>query len=208
MKDKIESYYKPLIKHYTPQDARFVSWLTKNNQDLRFFQLIDNIEFSFNSVLDVGCGVGDFWEYLNAVGHCNVSDYKGIDILPKMIEGAKSKFNYIEDKFECIDVFDYFITHDYCVSTGAISVRLFEDDEEQKSYGYNFIDKLHSLSNKAFAINFLSDYTDERVKTNELFYYTPELMYTYCKMNYGNVKLISDYGDGLNEDDCVIIVYK
>ena len=33
-------------------------------------------------------------------------------------------------------------------------------------------------------------------------------MYTYCKMNYGNVKLISDYADGLNEDDCVIIVYK
>jgi len=208
MKDKIKSYYSPFTKAFKPDDSRYVSWLTKNNQDLRFFQLIDNIEFSFNSVLDVGCGVGDFWEYVNGVGHCNVKSYKGIDILPEMIEGAKSKFNYIEDRFECIDVFDYFDTHDYCVSTGAISVRLFENDEEQKSYGYNFIDKLYSLTNKAFAINFLTDYTDERVKTNDLFYYSPELMYTYCKMNYGNVKLISDYGDGLNEDDCVIIVYK
>ena len=68
--------------------------------------------------------------------------------------------------------------------------------------------KIKLLLKKWFAINFLTDYTDERIKTNELFYYSPELMYTYCKMNYGNVKVISDYGDGLNEDDCVIIVYK
>ena len=207
MKEKILGYYKPLIEHYSPDDTRYVSWLTENNQHLRFFQLIDNNDFSFSSVLDVGCGVGDFWEYLNK-NHFNLKDYKGIDILDEMIDGAKSKFNNIEDKFECIDVFDYFDSHDYCVSNGTISVRIFKDDEEQKSYGYNFLDKLHGLSNKAFAINFLSDYTDERVKTNQLFYYAPELMYTYCKMNYGNVKLISDYGDGLNEDDCVMIVYK
>ena len=105
-------------------------------------------------------------------------------------------------------MFDYFDSHDYVVSLGTISTRVFDNDEEQKSFGYNFIDKLHTLSNKGFAINFLTDYTDERIKVNELFYYSPELMYTYCKMNYGNVKLISDYGDGLNEDDCVLIVYK
>ena len=63
----------------------------------------------------------------------------GIDILPEMIEGAKSKFNYIEDRFECIDVFDYYDSHDYVVSVGTISTRIFEDDEEQKSFGFNFI---------------------------------------------------------------------
>ena len=207
MKERIQGYYNPLIKHYTPESTKYVSWNSTNNQHLRYFQLVDNIDFNFSSILDVGCGVGDFLDYLNK-NHFSIKDYKGIDILDEMIDGAKSKFNNIEDKFECIDVFDYFDSHDYCVSNGTISVRIFKDDEEQKSYGYNFLDKLHGLSNKAFAINFLTDYTDERVKTNEFFYYAPELMYTYCKMNYGNVKLISDYGDGLNEDDCVMIVYK
>jgi 2-polyprenyl-3-methyl-5-hydroxy-6-metoxy-1,4-benzoquinol methylase len=145
MKEKVKSYYKPLIEHYTPEDTRYVSWLSENNQHLRYFQLIDNIDFSFNSVLDVGCGVGDLWEYLNKVGHFNLKDYKGIDILDEMIDGAKTKFNYIKDKFECIDVFDYFDSHDYVVSLGTISTRVFDNDEEQKSFGYNFIDKLHTL---------------------------------------------------------------
>ena len=207
MKEKVKSYYEPLINHYTPDDTRYVSWLSQNNQHLRYFQLIDNIDFNFSSVLDVGCGVGDLWKYLNK-NHFNLKDYKGIDVLDEMIDGAKTKYDYIKDKFECVDVFDYFGTHDYVVSLGTISTRVFDDDEEQKAYGYNFLDKLNTLSTKGFAINFLTDYTDERIKTNELFYYSPELMYTYCKMNYGNVKVISDYGDGLNEDDCVIIVYK
>tara|TARA_B100001113_G_C20839143_1_gene504603 strand:+ start:64 stop:690 length:627 start_codon:yes stop_codon:yes gene_type:complete len=208
MKERIKSYYESLINHYTPEDTRYVSWLSQNNQHLRYFQLIDNIDFNFNSVLDVGCGVGDLWEYLNKIGHFNLKDYKGIDILDEMVDGAKGKFSDIKDKFECIDVFDYFDKHDYVVSMGTISTRVFDDDEEQKAYGYNFLDKLNTISNKGFAVNFLTDYTDERLKTKELVYYSPELMYTYCKMNYGNVKLISDYGDGLNEDDCVIIVYK
>ena len=49
MKEKVKSYYKPLIEHYTPEDTRYVSWLSENNQHLRYFQLIDNIDFSFNS---------------------------------------------------------------------------------------------------------------------------------------------------------------
>jgi SAM-dependent methyltransferase len=207
MKDKILSYYKPFINHYKPEDTRYVSWRTQSNQYLRFFQLVDNIDFNFSSILDVGCGVGDLWEYLNQ-NHFNLKEYKGIDILDKMIEGAKLKYPYIKDKFECIDVFDYFKKYDYVVAGGAITTRLFEDDEEQKSFGFNFIDKLNTLSEKGFVFNFLTDFTDERMKADDLFYYSPELMYTYCKMNYKNVKVLSDYGDGLNEDDCTIIVYK
>ena len=65
MKKEIKGYYEPLIKHYTPESTRYVSWNSTNNQHLRYFQLIDNIDFNFSSVLDVGCGVGDFWDYLN-----------------------------------------------------------------------------------------------------------------------------------------------
>ena len=205
MKEKILGYYTPLIKHYTPESTRYVSWNSTNNQHLRYFQLVDNIDFNFTSVLDVGCGVGDFLEYLN-INHFSLKDYKGIDILDDMVDGAKSKHPDIN--VECVDVFDYFETHDYAVCNGTINTRVFDDDEEQKSFGFNFINKLNSITSKGFALNFLTDFTDERIKVNELFYYSPELMYTYCKMNYGNVKLISDYGDGLNEDDCVLIVYK
>jgi len=105
-------------------------------------------------------------------------------------------------------VFDYFETHDYAVCNGTINTRIFYEDEKQKSFGFNFIDKLNSITTKGFAVNFLTDFTADELKTNELLYYYPELIYTYCKMNYRNVKIISDYSDGLNEDDCTIIVYK
>ena len=205
MKEEIKSYYEPLIKHYTPESTRYVSWNSTNNQHLRYFQLVDNIDFNFTSVLDVGCGVGDFLEYLN-INHFSLKDYKGIDILDEMVDGAKSKHPDIN--VECVDVFDYFETHDYAVCNGTINTRVFDDDEEQKSFGFNFINKLNSITSKGFALNFLTDFTRDELKTNELFYYSPELIYTYCKMNYRNVKIISDYSDGLNEDDCTIIVYK
>ena len=205
MKEEIKGYYEPLIKHYTPESTRYVSWNSTNNQHLRYFQLIDNIDFNFSSVLDVGCGVGDFWDYLNT-NHFSIKDYKGIDIIDEMVDGAKSKYSDIN--VECVDVFDYFETHDYAVCNGTINTRIFYEDEKQKSFGFNFIDKLNSVTTKGFAINFLTDFTADELKTNELFYYSPELIYTYCKMNYRNVKIISDYSDGLNEDDCTIIVYK
>ena len=205
MKEEIKGYYEPLIKHYTPESTRFVSWNSTNNQHLRYFQLVDNIDFNFSSVLDVGCGVGDFLEYLNT-NHFSLKDYKGIDILDEMVNGAKLK--YPDINVECVDVFDYFETHDYAVCNGTINTRIFHEDEQQKSFGFNFIDKLNSITTKGFAINFLTDFTADELKTNELFYYSPELIYTYCKMNYRNVKIISDYSDGLNEDDCTIIVYK
>ena len=205
MKEKILGYYTPLIKHYTPESTRYVSWNSTNNQHLRYFQLVDNIDFNFSSVVDVGCGVGDFWEYLNK-NHFNIKEYTGIDIIDEMVDGAKSK--YPDINVECVDVFDYFKTHDYAVCNGTINTRIFDNDEEQKSFGFNFIDKLNSITTKGFAINFLTDFTADELKTNELFYYSPELIYTFCKMNYRNVKIISDYSDGLNEDDCTIIVYK
>ena len=205
MKEKIQGYYEPLINHYTPESTKYVSWNSTNNQHLRYFQLVDNIDFNFSSVLDVGCGVGDFWDYLNT-NHFRLKDYKGIDIIEKMVDGAKSKYQDIN--VECVDVFDYFGTHDYAVCNGTINTRVFDNDEEQKSFGFNFIEKLNSITTKGFAINFLTDFTASELKTNELFYYSPELIYTYCKMNYRNVKIISDYSDGLNEDDCTIIVYK
>ena len=129
MKEKILGYYTPLIKHYTQESTRYVSWNSTNNQHLRYFQLVDNIDFNFTSVLDVGCGVGDFLEYLN-INHFSLKDYKGIDILDDMVDGAKSKHPDIN--VECVDVFEYFETHDYAVCNGTIHTRVFDDDEEQK----------------------------------------------------------------------------
>ena len=206
MKEKVYEYYRPLLKHYTSDDTRIVSWRNQGNQHLRFFQMIDNIDFNFMDVLDVGCGVGDFYEYIKKEHiKCN---YKGIDILDEMINGAKEKYPDIKDKFECVDVLDYFEDTDWVLCNGAFNSKLFDDSSEQNAFMYNILTKFYGISKKGFAINFLSDHTPDELKTNELHYYQAELMYTFCKMNFRHVRLIADYVDDMQEDDVTLIVTK
>ena len=43
------------------------------------------------------------------------------------------------------------------------------NDEEQKSFGFNFIDKLNTITTKGFAINFLTDFTEMNLKQTNYF---------------------------------------
>jgi SAM-dependent methyltransferase len=59
-------------------------------QRMRFETFILNHDLQGKSILDVGCGVGDFWAHLQARGiDC---DYLGVDIAPEMIRRSRERF--------------------------------------------------------------------------------------------------------------------
>ena len=46
-------------------DVRTLGWGTKEQQNYRFLQTIDNrIEFNGKRILDIGCGFGDYFNFL------------------------------------------------------------------------------------------------------------------------------------------------
>ena len=47
-------------------DPKSVGWDTKQNQNLRFANATRLIDFKNNSIVDIGCGLGDFYNFLTS----------------------------------------------------------------------------------------------------------------------------------------------
>lgn len=83
---KIKSQYQKRFKKYGVS-PKSLFWKRKGAAHQRFRQFWAQIDFNNKSVLDVGCGFGEFGKFLSK-RYKNV-DYTGIDIVPEFIEEAK-----------------------------------------------------------------------------------------------------------------------
>lgn len=125
-----------------------VAWNEPGSQ-LKNFKMVAKYISEGDSVLDFGCGIGDFYRYLERKNK-KPSKYLGVDINKNFIEDAKKtykdqKFKLIEnvsdikgkfDKVCAIGVFTWFITKKDFIST---------------------INKLYEVSNKEVLITLLYD---------------------------------------------------
>ena len=72
-------------------------------QKMRFESFLINHNLSGKSVLDLGCGVGDFWDHLQAKEiSCN---YLGIDLSSEMVNRCQARFP--ESNFEVQNILEW-----------------------------------------------------------------------------------------------------
>src|SRR5579864_4289295 len=64
-------------------------WYGARTQERRFSVLAEVSDLREGSVLDVGCGLGDFYSFLHARG--GAGDYIGVDLTPEMVENARRR---------------------------------------------------------------------------------------------------------------------
>jgi ubiquinone/menaquinone biosynthesis C-methylase UbiE len=141
-----EAFYKNAIKKHglTPQG---VCWLSFAHQQIRFEMICDLLPESLTefSLLDAGCGFGDFYSYLQNTNKVP-KEYIGIDSLDTMCSIAKKR---TEQKIIQTD-----ITHteipvsDYVICSGAMNV--LTPFETQL-----FVNNCYRASKKAFIFNVL-----------------------------------------------------
>ncbi|GAQ94206.1 methyltransferase domain-containing protein [Thermodesulfovibrio aggregans] len=110
-KEYVIDFFTKRLIHFK-DSPESVGW-TRRGQLLRYETVLKLMEPEDKSLLDFGCGKGDFYGFLKGKGiKC---DYTGIDINPSLIELAKKK--YPEAEFHVMDienepldrVFDYTI---------------------------------------------------------------------------------------------------
>ena len=65
-------------------------WRSKEGQQLRFNMMRKGIDFSGTSILDVGCGLGDFADFL-LTQQIPFSSFHGIDAMEQMVSEAEHK---------------------------------------------------------------------------------------------------------------------
>ncbi|CAG0969883.1 MAG: class I SAM-dependent methyltransferase [Candidatus Methanoperedens sp.] len=185
-KDLIVKRYHDRLDKYG-YDIRALASGVKDRQLIRFKIMSEVGELNNHSILDLGCGFADFYQYLKN-GGINV-DYTGYDIYPDFIHICRNKFP--EARFEIKDIQTDTIHQkfDYVISTQTFNNRLLYDNNEYLIK--DIIRKAYDLSNIGVAIDMLTSYVD--YKEDNLFYYNPEDVFKFCKSITKRVTLRHDY---------------
>lgn len=168
-------------------DVRTVGWGSRADQWLRFAVLSRGIDFNGKSILDVGCGLGDFVAFLDANGQSGYS-YTGIDLSPKLIAEATSRFGGEQRTFKVADILtDPVGSFDIVICSGALSFRL----DDNLALAERMIARMFELARGSICVNFLSSRVDYQLEKN--FHFEPERMLAFGLSLSRWVRLHHDY---------------
>ena len=128
-------------------------WNSRKSQEERFHMLSGVGSLEHARILDVGCGFGDFFDFLKAQS-IEVT-YTGIDVQPDILEEAKRRNP--ENTFQRIDVLEFFpqAKFDFVFASGIFALKM----ENQLDFVKDMLAHMFWLSEKGLAVNFLSSYT-------------------------------------------------
>lgn len=154
---------------------RTLDWGSRESQELRFRLLASIIENNNASILDVGCGLGHFFDWLNANG--TTINYTGIDIADQLIaeaaqthpearfiSGSPSDFDFLPDE-----------KFDYVFASGIFSTYT----RDANNWMEATIRRMWSWTRNGLAFNSLSIWAEKK-DSNE-FYADPLQVLAMCK---------------------------
>jgi SAM-dependent methyltransferase len=188
----VEIYYSERIRFFGASAAG-VDWNGEASQELRFQQLCKVLdERATISVGDLGCGYGAMLGFMKNAGF-DVS-YTGIDVSADMVRTAIELWpDDPRARFEVGNKIP--LPMDYCVASGIFNVRGEVPDSAWTEYFYDTIMHLSEVSEKGFAFNCLTVFSDQDRMQARLYYADPCEVFRFCKANCArNVALLHDYG--------------
>jgi len=134
-------------------DHRGLGFRTRSAQEKRFEALLSLGELDGRSVLDVGCGFGDFLAFLDKRGIR--ARYTGLDVCAPMIERCKAVYAGRRDaEFVVADVLDHEPArqYDFVFASGIFGL----DAPGARDRIRPTIERLFAWSRVGMAVNFLS----------------------------------------------------
>lgn len=195
--DRNRDYYDQRVQQYG-NDPRAADWGSQESQRLRFQVLASTGSMEGCSVLDVGCGTGEFLAWLMEK---NVQvDYTGIDISPGMVETAGIRFpsaRFLEGSVSDLGG-KLSRQFDHVFSSGIFTYRR----EKPGQFLHHAVAQMYSACLMSLAFNALSGWGDEKEKGE--FYPDPLETLEYCRTLTPWVTLRHDY----HSRDFTIYMYR
>ena len=126
----------------------------------RMEALVFNLELNGANVLDFGCGLAHFKDFLDE--KFNDINYNGVDIVEKFIINNKEKYkNSVSCSFKKINKYqDVTLNYDYVFISGVFNILIKNSFQEQFDNIKEVLTYLFSLSNIALSINFMNKDVD------------------------------------------------
>jgi SAM-dependent methyltransferase len=192
-KENIKFYQNKVEQHGISYKS--LNWGSKQSQELRFNVLQKIGELNSGSLLDFGCGTGDFLQWL--INKQLNLDYTGIDITQGMIDICKTRFpNY---NFLCKNIFDeeLKLRYDYILMSGVFTYTNFD-------FFKKCIEILFKNSKKGIGFNVLNKTQIDPILIEDEFSMDPFETIDFC-MKYTK-KIIFD--NTYHKNDFTIFMYK
>ena len=160
----LKKYYQSQLKAH-PEPEKRVGWKTAESQRVRFEEFTRVGPLKGSKILDVGCGLGAFWGYLQEK-EITVT-YTGIDLFPEVIQEAQ-KF-YPDAKFEVRHILARPYparAFDYSFLSGVFNVKV----KDNWLYTKTMLRQILLQTKKAVAFNILN--ADSGLKESNRFVVT------------------------------------
>lgn len=193
-KKELLDFYSRHLKEFgdAPQAVRW----TPEGQQRRYETLLGiSGNSSGKTVLDFGCGKGDFYGFMKEKGFS--IHYCGIDINKDLIELAMRKYPEAEFFVMDIDETDFNRFFDIIFVCGVFNLRIAGIEETMK----HILRKLFRLCTEALHVNLLTSYIPR--KSVELFYVKPEEI-----LNFTITELSRSVALLHTKEDIFLSVYK
>lgn len=173
----IQAYQARLAEHGPSAEA--VQYADRDSQYARFAVLAD-IDRNMTSVLDVGCGLVDFWRYLRGTG--SQARYCGVEIVPEFVDLATQAM--ADDPAASAHLMDA-ETEDlpggcqYAVLSGVFNNRMADN------WGFMTatLKRMWNAAEDGIAFNAMSTHVDYR--DDALWYVDPAEVLAFCKAELG-----------------------
>jgi SAM-dependent methyltransferase len=173
--------------------AQGVDWNTKDSHELRhrqFLRLLDGARDA--TILDLGCGFGDFLRFLRAAGYRG--QFVGYDIAPSMIAEA-SRLHGADESSEWRIGSEPTEIADFAIASGIFNVKGDVPLERWVRYVHDTIEILARAGRLGCAFNVLSTSSDPDRRRPDLYYADACEMLSFCLGRFGRrVALLQDYG--------------
>ena len=165
-KAHIRNHYEPRLEALS-EHFDILDWADAASQQARFEVLVRSVDLRRRSLLDVGCGLGDLWDFLRR-RRLGV-DYTGVDILERMIQAAQKA--YPRAHFIAGDVFteDLFPGRRFDVTfcSGVFNLNL----GNNRDFLARALGRLMELTSRVAVFNLLHERAPHRHE--HCFYYNP-----------------------------------
>ena len=193
----IKDFFNKLVEKHG-YSIKSLDYRSETGQKTRF-DVITQIGISNDdSLLDVGCGFGDYFNYLKQKGIKNIK-YNGIDLSDEIVDVANEKnplINVVQGNV--LDLPDD-KKFDYVVSVGVNGVKTGDNWDNLTSV----LDKMWKLCKKGIAYNAVSNFASEQ---DEQIYFVSPIRVIEHVMNNLTYKVV--FRHDYMPHDFTIYVYK
>lgn len=151
-----------------------VCWDDASRQYHRFAEIYRSMDASDCSVLDVGCGNGEFLRFLHFMGF--TGSYTGVDINDSLLNEARESFP--SHQFIKADILtDRLEEHDVVVMSGLFNLNFGQDI----SFAYDFVATMYSRCKHRTIFNALTSHVNFREES--MFYLDPSALMSFIITN-------------------------